>query len=151
MSLELTLLLLFAAVMHAVWNAVVKASRDPLVELATLNLAGGIVCLPLLPAVGFPGLASAPYLLGNMLCHSAYYAFLLHSYSAGGLSLVYPIARGAAPLLVAGASVAILGESLGWKAVVGIVLIGASVVSLALSGGTRYFQFRAVLFSLATG
>lgn len=151
MSLGITLLILLAAIMHASWNALVKASRDPLVELATLNLAGGIVSLPLLPALGLPGLAVVPYLAGNVLCHTAYYTLLLNSYSAGGLSLVYPIARGVAPLLVAAVSVPLLGESLGGKALAGLVLIAASIASLAFAGGRRNFRPRAVFLSLATG
>jgi drug/metabolite transporter (DMT)-like permease len=151
MSLEITLLILLAAMMHAAWNALVKASRDPLVELASLNLAGGIVSLPLLPVVGLPGMAALPYLAGNMLCHTAYYTLLLNSYSAGGLSLVYPIARGAAPLLVAAASIPLLGEPLGGRAFLGVVLIAVSIASLAFAGGKRHFRPRAVLLSLATG
>jgi drug/metabolite transporter (DMT)-like permease len=137
--------------MHAVWNALVKVSRDRLVELATLNLASGVAALSLLPAAGFPGWASAPYLGLNAICHSAYWTFLIHSYSAGGLSLVYPIARGSAPLLVAAASALLLGEALGWDERFAIGLIAISIASLALSGGRRSFSQRAVLFSLATG
>jgi drug/metabolite transporter (DMT)-like permease len=147
----ITLLILVAAVMHAAWNALVKSSRDPLVELATLNLAGGLVSLPLLPAFGFPGLAVAPYLAGNVLCHTAYYTLLLNSYSAGGLSLVYPIARGVAPLLVAAVSIPLLGEVLRGRALLGVVLIAISIASLALAGGRQNFRPRAVLLSLATG
>ncbi len=151
MSLGITLLILLAAVMHAAWNALVKSSRDPLVELATLNLAGGIVSLPLLPLLGLPGLAVVPYLAGNVLCHTLYYTLLLNSYSAGGLSLVYPIARGVAPLLVAGASVAFLNEPIGLQALVAVALIAASIASLAFAGGRGGFRPRAVLLALATG
>jgi len=151
LSLGITLLILLAAVMHAAWNALVKSSRDPLVELAALNLAGGIVSLPLIPALGLPGLAVVPFLAGNVLCHTAYYTLLLNSYSAGGLSLVYPIARGVAPLLVAAASVPLLGEPLGSGALIGVVLIALSIGSLAFAGGRRNFRPRAVLLSLATG
>ncbi len=151
MSLGITLLILLAAVMHAAWNALVKSSRDPLVELATLNLAGGIVSLPLLPLLGLPGRAVLPYLAGNVLCHTLYYTLLLNSYSAGGLSLVYPIARGVAPLLVAGASIAFLNEPIGLRALVAIALIAASIASLACAGGRGSFRPRAVLLALATG
>jgi drug/metabolite transporter (DMT)-like permease len=150
-SLGITLLILLAAVMHAAWNALVKSSRDPLVELATLNLAGGIVSLPLLPILGLPGLAVAPYLAGNVLCHTAYYTLLLNSYSAGGLSLVYPIARGVAPLLVAFATAAFLKEPISGRALLAVILIAVSIASLAFAGGLRNFRTRAVLLSLATG
>lgn len=151
MSPFLTVLVLFAALLHAVWNALVKSSRDPLVELATLNLAAGVAGCLLAPLVGFPGARSAPYLLGNVICHSGYYAFLLVSYSSGGLSLVYPIARGSAPLLVAGFTTALLGEPLGFARSAGIALIALSIASLALSGGKRTFRLRPIVFSVATG
>lgn len=151
MSLSLTVLVLFAALMHASWNALVKSSDDPLVELATLNLAAGVAGLLLAPFVGLPGSQSAPYLLGNLICHSGYYTFLLFSYSAGGLSLVYPIARGSAPLLVAAFTVAFLGEPLGWQRSAGVALIALSIASLALSGGKGVFRLRPVAFSVATG
>jgi drug/metabolite transporter (DMT)-like permease len=151
MSPGLTLLVLFAAAMHAAWNAIVKASEDSLAQLATLNVATGLIAAALVPLVGLPGWASAPYLAGNALCQSAYYLFLLNSYSAGGLSLVYPIARGSAPLLVALASAAFLGERLSGGHLLGVVLITASIASLAFSGGRAHFRPRAVLFALATG
>jgi drug/metabolite transporter (DMT)-like permease len=151
LSLEITLLILLAAALHASWNALVKSSRDPLVELTALNLAGGVVSLPFLALFGFPGPAAAPYLAGNVLCHTAYYTLLLNSYSEGGLSLVYPIARGIAPLLVSLAATAILGERLEGRAFVGILLIAVSIASLAFAGGVRHFRPRAVVLSLATG
>jgi drug/metabolite transporter (DMT)-like permease len=150
-SLGLTLLVLFAAAMHAVWNAMIKASEDSLVQLATLNAATALIGVALLPLVGPPGWASAPYLAGNALCQSAYYVFLLNSYSAGGLSLVYPVARGSAPLLVALASAVFLGESISGEQLLGVGLITVSIASLAFSGGGAHLHARAVLFSLATG
>jgi drug/metabolite transporter (DMT)-like permease len=150
-SLFLTVLVLVAALMHASWNALVKSSQDPLVELATLNLAAGAAGLLLAPVVGFPGSESVPYLAGNVICHSAYYTFLLFSYSSGGLSLVYPIARGSAPLLVAAATAAFLGEPLGFERSLGVTLIALSIASLAFSGGKHALRLRPVAFSLATG
>jgi drug/metabolite transporter (DMT)-like permease len=151
MSLFLTGLVLAAALMHASWNALVKSSEDPLVELATLNLVAGIVALALAPIVGLPGYRCVPYLVGNVVCHALYYTFLLFSYSTGGLSLVYPIARGSAPLLVAASTAAFLGEPLGLQRSAGVALIALSIASLALAGGTRALRLRPVAFSLATG
>jgi drug/metabolite transporter (DMT)-like permease len=144
-------LVLLAAAMHAIWNSLVKSSRDPLTELAVLNLAGGGAGLAMLPFTGFPGWPSAPFLALNLLFHSAYYAFLLRSYSAGGLSLVYPIARGSAPLLVAATSALVLDESIGVTGWTGVALVAVSIASLALSGGVLRLQSRAILFSLVTG
>lgn len=151
MSASLTVVVLLAALMHAVWNALVKSSSDRLIELTALNLAAGAVALMLLPFVGLPGSESVPFLLGTTLVHAAYYALLLLSYARGGLSLVYPVARGSSPIFVASVSGIVLGESLGTMQWLGVALITASIVSLTFSGGLRALSSRAVLFSLATG
>jgi drug/metabolite transporter (DMT)-like permease len=150
-SLEVTLVVLLAAAMHAVWNALVKASSDRLVELAALNLAAGLFGLALLPLVGWPGRPAAPFLATTVFCHLGYYTFLLLSYSTGGLSLVYPIARGAAPLIVALLSGVVLGERLAPAQNAGVALIALGILTLAFSGGLRRLHARAVGFSLLTG
>ena len=151
MSASLTVIVLLAALMHAVWNALLKSSSDPLIELTGLNLAAGVVALILLPFVGLPGSESVPFLLGTMLVHAAYYALLLLSYARGGLSLVYPVARGSSPIFVAAVSGILLGESLGTMQWLGVALIAGSIVSLTFSGGLRALSSHAVWFSLATG
>ena len=151
MSASLTVVVLLAALMHAVWNALLKSSTDRLIELTGLNLAAGVVALILLPFVGLPGSESVPFLLGTMLVHAAYYALLLRSYARGGLSLVYPVARGSSPIFVASVSGILLGESLGTMQWLGVALIAGSIVSLTFSGGLRALSSHAVWFSLATG
>lgn len=151
MSLEITLVVLLAAAMHAVWNALVKASSDRLVELAALNLAAGLLAIAALPVVGWPGARAVPFLATTMFCHLGYYTFLLLSYSRGGLSLVYPIARGFAPLLVALLSGLVLGEHLAPAQGAGVALIAVGILTLAFSGGLRRLQPRAVAYSLLTG
>ena len=137
--------------MHAIWNALVKSSADRLIELTGLNLAAGIAALAALPFVGFPGAESIPYLAGTMVVHAAYYALLLLSYGRGGLSLVYPLARGSSPIFVAALSGVAVGESLAAAQWLGVALIAVSIVSLAFAGGIRALSSRAVSFSLATG
>ena len=151
MSASLTAIVLLAALMHAVWNALVKSSADRLIELTALNLAAGAAALVLLPFVGLPGSESVPFLLGTTLVHTAYYALLLLSYARGGLSLVYPVARGSSPIFVAAVSGIVLGETLGTMQWLGVALIAASITSLAFSGGVRSLSSQAIGFSLATG
>lgn len=151
MSVSVTAVVLLAALMHASWNALVKSSSDRLIELTALNLAAGLVALAALPFVGLPGRETVPFLLGTMAFHFLYYLFLLLSYARGGLSLVYPIARGSSPAFVAAVSGLVVGEALDALHWVGVALVTASVVSLAFSGGVRHLSSRAVFFSLGTG
>lgn len=150
MDATVTAVVLLAALMHAVWNALLKSSADALLELATLNLSAGVVALAALPFVGFPAKESLPFLLGTLLLHIGYYTFLLHSYARGDLSLVYPIARGASPALVALVSALLLGEILNGPQALGVVVITASIASLAFAGGVTGLSSKAVLFSLGT-
>ena len=151
MSASLTVIVLLAALMHAVWNALLKSSSDRLIELTGLNLAAGVVALMLLPFVGLPGVESIPFLLGTTLVHAAYYALLLLSYARGGLSLVYPLARGSSPIFVASVSGIVLGESLEAAQWLGVALIAISILSLTFSAGVRALSSHAAAFSLATG
>lgn len=151
MSASLTVVVLLAALMHAVWNALLKSSSDRLIELTGLNLAAGVVALMMLPLVGLPGIESVPFLLGTALVHAAYYTLLLLSYARGGLSLVYPVARGSSPIFVASVSGILLSEPLGAMQWLGVALIAVSILSLTFSGGLRALSSHAVLFSLATG
>ena len=150
MDTTVTAVVLLAALMHAVWNALLKSSADRLVELAALNLAAGLVGLAAVPFVGFPAKESFPFLLASLLLHVGYYAFLVLSYARGGLSLVYPIARGGSPVLVALVSALFLGEVLNGVETLGVVIITASIAGLALAGDVAGLSSNAVLFSLGT-
>ncbi|MGH7006407.1 MAG: EamA family transporter, partial [Alphaproteobacteria bacterium] len=106
-------LLLAAALMHATWNALLKAdSGDRLATFGVIMLTGGLMSLPLL--FFLPGLPRAAWLwlLASVIIHNFYYYFLLKAYATGDLSHTYPIARGLGPLLVAIFSGRLLGEYL---------------------------------------
>jgi drug/metabolite transporter (DMT)-like permease len=66
------------------------------------------------------------------------------------LSLVYPIARGASPILVAALSAVVAGERIEGFQAAGVFLIAASIASLAVAGGGKQLSSKAVLFSLGT-
>ncbi len=101
MELHVTGLVLLAAVLHAGWNAVVKTGEDRALTMAMVIGLGSILALPVLPFVAVPAEPSWVFLLLSVLLHVGYFFFLLQAYKVGDLSHVYPVARGAAPLLVA--------------------------------------------------
>src|ERR1700682_5047583 len=105
-------LVLLAAVLHACWNALVKIGGDRLMSTAMIALLSGVVVLPFLPFVTPPASASWPSIFGSVACHFAYYCGLSRMYETGDFSLVYPLARGLSPLLVAIAAALIGGEAL---------------------------------------
>ena len=150
-------LLLAAALMHATWNALLKADRsDRLATFGVIMTTGtlmGLVAVPFLPMIE-P--AAWKFLASSVIIHVAYYTFLLKAYSYGDLSHTYPIARGLGPLLVALASGQLIGEHLRMQDIAGVVLLSAGLVALALplkgvvpAPGSRHGL--ATLFAVLTG
>jgi drug/metabolite transporter (DMT)-like permease len=150
-------LLLAAALMHATWNALLKADRsDRLATFGVIMTTGtvmGLVAVPFLPTVEY---AAWKFLVASVIIHVAYYTFLLKAYSYGDLSHTYPIARGLGPLLVAMVSGQLIGEHLRVQDVAGVVLLSAGLVALALplkgavvAPGGRHGL--ATLFAVLTG
>ncbi len=145
-------MVLSAALLHAVWNALVKVHGDRLVVLAMITVSGGVASLFVLPFVAFPAPAVWPYIWASLILHNAYYLFLVMAYRYGDLSHVYPLARGSAPLIVAVLSVVLVGETLTRQGFLAVAVIGLGIMSLTLTRGASGFREpRAVLFALGTG
>jgi phosphonate utilization associated putative membrane protein len=149
MSTGVVLAVLFGALLHAAWNALVKSSGDKQLDLALVHLLGALVSLPLLLWVGLPPVAAWPFIGLSLLIHVAYYITLNGAYQHGDLGSTYPIMRGSAPLLVALGSTA-LGETLSPAAWLGIgaVTLGVLLVGLARPAQTLHHG-RAIAFALA--
>jgi len=142
------LLVLLAALLHASWNALVKIGGDRKLTTAMVAIMSGVVCLPLLPFVDPPDQASWPFILGSVAIHLGYYYGLSEMYETGDFSLVYPLARGPAPLLVALAAAATAGEALGGWKMLGVVMVSLGIASLAFGRGwPRGDHARAVIFA----
>jgi len=135
LSLGVTFAVLGAALLHASWNAILKAGSDPLLDTALVALSGTVVCAPLILLIAPPAPASWPYIAASVTIHIGYYATLAGAYRAGDLSHGYPIMRGTAPLIVAVGTIGIFGEVLSLAAWVGMLLICAGVLSLSMVGG----------------
>ncbi len=132
MSIEVTLAVLLAALLHASWNAMIKGGSDVLLDTATIVAGAGVVALPFLFVVPLPAPASWPYIFGSILTHLAYYFLMVNAYRTGELSLVYPLMRGVAPLITAVLGLIWLRElpaPIGW---LGMLMISIGVIALAL-------------------
>ncbi len=140
-------LVLAAAVAHATWNALLKSSSDPLLMMASIRAVGLLFGLSLLPFVPFPKAEVWPWLLACAAAHYAYYALLLRCYRHGDMSLVYPLARGSAPLLLAGLSFLAIDERLGPGQIAAVALTSSGIMLLACGKGRNGL---ATLFAAAT-
>ncbi|HSA88631.1 MAG TPA: DMT family transporter [Burkholderiales bacterium] len=134
MPLEVTLAVLGAALAHATWNAMIKSSRDVLLDLTLVTSLAGIAAAPLLLVVAPPAREAWPYIAASVVTHVAYYVALVGAYRAGDLSHGYPIMRGLAPLIVSVCALAWLGEAPTPTVWAGVLLICGGVLSLGLVG-----------------
>ena len=132
MSALVTALVLGSALLHASWNAVIKSSRDVMLDTALVAAAAGILALPLIAYLPLPARASWPYLGASSAIHIAYFSTLVAAYRLGDLGHAYPLMRGTAPLLVALFGVALLDERPSTTMWLGIVLISTGILSLGL-------------------
>jgi drug/metabolite transporter (DMT)-like permease len=152
MPIEIFLLILCAALVHAAWNALVKADPDRLTLWRVILTTQFILSLCLLPFVPVPAPAAWPYLVGSALTNIGYVLFLTQAYRSGDLSHAYPLARGSAPLFVAAVSVLFLGEQLALTSQIAVLLIGLGITSLSLTRGAEGLRdLRMVGYALGTG
>ena len=146
------LAVLFAALCHAGWNALIKVGLDPLSTTTLIAIGPAVVGLVCLPLVGMPEMPAWPWLIASAVIHVFYFAALIESYRTGDLGQVYPIARGSAPMMTAAASLVFVGEHLSFTSWIGIVALAAGVLLLSARGGRAlaHIDRRAVGFALLT-
>lgn len=124
-------MVLASAALHASWNAAVKGrSGDPLAASAGLAVVWVVFGAPALLLVPIPAPESWAPLAASIAIHVVYFGLLIAAYRGGDLSLVYTIARGVPPVLVAGAAWAFVGERPTPLGLVGVVAIAAGVFAL---------------------
>jgi drug/metabolite transporter (DMT)-like permease len=130
------LLLLVAALLHAAWNVLLKTADDPLRTAGRGMLVGAGFLIPIALigwlVSGRPAIPDGAWQLSILsgILEAAYFVFLSAAYRRGDLSLVYPIARGTAPVLSVAVGVIVLGERLeppGW---IGVGLLLAGILAL---------------------
>jgi multidrug transporter EmrE-like cation transporter len=103
-------LVLTAALLHAVWNVMVKSSNQPEFSIGAYRLIGSLICIGLSALVPIPERESWLLLFISVIIHNLYYFCLARAYKSGDLSQVYPLFRGLAPVLVALGAVILAGE-----------------------------------------
>ena len=143
-------LVLWTAVFHAGWNAVLRHSRDRLLATAMIALGGAAVAAAFLPFLPWPGRASLPFMLASFVLHTVYRLLLIFAYRWGELGVVYPIARGSAPLLVTAGAALFADEHLSAPALGAIAVISLGIVALSQSH-LATAPLRAVVIAVATG
>jgi drug/metabolite transporter (DMT)-like permease len=143
---------LLSALLHASWNAAVKAAPDPARAMTAQMVLSAIIVLPGLLWSGLPDRASWIWIAASTLMNVLTVGALLRAYALGGFGIVYPIARAVAVLLVVPMAAAFAGERLGLSALCGILIMSAALGALAWDAARdRVVSMEALAWTLAAG
>ena len=144
-------LVLLAAALHAIWNAVIKGTGDKTIAIGLVAL--GHMVLGLFGAAFFPlpDIKVIPFILVSTIIHWGYYYSLTTAYKFGDLSLIYPIARGISPIIVTIFAFFWINERLSWGEMGGVLLISSGILFLGLRSLSNEKSIPALVFALTTG
>ena len=144
-------LVLFASVMHAFWNGMVKKHPDKVIAVSGIvfgHVPCSIAAIIFLPR---PSVESIPYIILSVVIHQGYQWFLLRSYQIGDLTKVYPIARGSGPLVATIISILFLGLILDNLIILSILFICLGVMMFGIFDKPNKNNSKIIQYSLFTG
>lgn len=142
-------LVLFAAMLHAGWNAMLHGNRDRHLSMAWMSILIAAVSTAAVLVLPTPAAAAWPYIIASGLVHIVYNVSLVRSYRTNDLAVAYSIARGSSPLLVTLGAALFAGEAISLVQALGIVMISGGILTLGLLD--RHVSRAGVLTALATG
>ena len=131
MSFGVFLAVLSAAFLHAGWNAIVKMGMSKQTSMFLLSVGHALIGIAVALGKPLPEAEVWPWLLASGLIHMAYQLFLAFAYEQGDLSRVYPIARGAAPMIVTVFSVLFLSDPMAPMEYAGVLVLGLGIAFMA--------------------
>ena len=142
----LFLILLIAALSHAVCHSLLKHNNNPLGLLGITSICEIIIFTPLVFYIPFP----TPYIwiliMTSALLHGLYRMLVLYSYRFGDLSFVYPVARGGSSLLLAVISIIYLTDEISFFGFLAVLIV---CFGLFLISYSKKKKFNKIAFLLA--
>ena len=140
-QISIFLLIFFAAFLHAIWNLLLKSIPDSLVAMAMMNLFQSIIFIPIIFFIPLPSGITWYFILGSVILHNIYFISLGSSYNKNDLTLIYPIARGCAPVFVMIFSLILLKEKISTEGIIGILLVSFALLILTAEHYKKKFNF----------
>ena len=131
------ILLFFSASMHAMWNFLLKSSEEKYIAMGWQVILSGLFSTVLIFFTGLPPSSMWFFAVLSMILEAIYFILLCIAYSDHDFSLVYPIARGAAPALLVLWSAIFLREQLTVGGYIGLAFITGGMIVI---GATTLLQ-----------
>ena len=151
MPLTVFLAIIFAALLHAIWNAMVKKGDDKYISLTAVVLGHipiSIVVIFFTPILSFQ---SIPYIFISAIFLSGYEWCLLSAYRLEDYTKVYPIARGTAPIFIVVLSLLFFNVSISKFELIGILVISFGIIILGFRNMKTFNNYSAIVYALSTG
>tara|TARA_B110000259_G_scaffold142767_1_gene160814 strand:- start:150 stop:992 length:843 start_codon:yes stop_codon:yes gene_type:complete len=145
------LLVLFSAVLHAVWNSMASKYKNKNVSIPAIVYGHVPACIVAVIILPTPSIESFPYIILSALIHQGYQNFLLTAYQMGKFTTVYPVARGFGPLVATIISIIFFGVYLKVFTLLSILLISAGVIFIGLFSKSVLKNYKILYTSLGTG
>ena len=123
-----------AALLHALWNSLVKNSGDKFMGSARVALWTGVFAALTALVTPAPFAAALPYVIASALIHVVYFLLVGRLYRNADLSVAYPLMRGLAPMIATAIAAAALHEIPDTVALLGVLGLVAGVATMGLSG-----------------
>lgn len=130
-------LALAAACVHAFWNVVLARERDIVASTAVALVVAEVAFAPVAAATWRVERSAIPFLVAGGALQLVYFVLLTTGYRVAELSVVYPVARGTAPVVVLAVGALALGRSTSAGQVVGVLLVGVGVLLVRGTGRSR--------------
>ena len=144
MSLNIFLIVILAAFLHAIWNAMVKREDDKYFSLTAIVLGHvpiSIVVIFLTPALSFQ---SIPYIFASAIFLAGYEWWLLSAYRLEDYTKVYPIARGSAPIFIVIFSLLFFSINISTFELMGIFAISLGIIILSFRNFKNVKNYSAI-------
>jgi drug/metabolite transporter (DMT)-like permease len=138
---------LFAAVLHAGWNAVLRGGTDRLWSMTLMMISVFVASACAIFFLPLPARASWPYVMASAVIHTGYNLSLVRTYESGDLGQTYPVSRGSSPVLVAVGAAVFAKETLSLASCFGILLVSSGIVSLAFQNRNAHRAFLPAAFT----
>ena len=151
MSTTAFLLAFTAAWLHAGGNVFLGRRREPEAAVALMLLIGVIAFAPVAALTWRVEADAVPYIAASAALELGYFAFLAAAYRAADVGLVYPVARGSAPVLALLGAVVILGTPTSTGQIVGVAAVTIGILLVCGVGvADATSDRRGVALALAT-
>ncbi len=151
MSLNVFVAVILAALLHSVWNAMVKKAEDKYISLTAIVLGHipiAILVIFFTPMISFQ---SIPYIFVSAIFLAGYEWCLLSAYRLEDYTKVYPIARGSAPIFIVILSLFLFNVSILQFELIGILVISFGIIILGFQNIKTFKNYPAITYALGTG